>query len=183
MTQAYKKRFSLPALPDLTRYAPPASPQAHPEALECAADLLSHANYPVIIADLMGRHPGAVDSLIELAELLACPVIDRGGRFNFPNTHPLHFTDAADEVLPQADVVLALDVLDLFGALGRVDKATRLFQPAIAPQTQIIHMTMGDMFVRSWASDYERLPTVDLPITADTAVALPTMRAVSSAFA
>ncbi|ETX05033.1 MAG: hypothetical protein ETSY2_25335 [Candidatus Entotheonella gemina] len=163
------------ALPDLQRYAPPASPQAHPEALEHAAELLANADYPVIIADLMGRHPEAVDTLVQLAECLACPVIDRGGRFNFPNAHPLHFSDAADEVLPQADVVLALDVLDLFGALGSVDKATRLFRPAIAPQTQVIHITMGDMFVRSWASDYERLPTVDLPITADTAVALPTL--------
>jgi thiamine pyrophosphate-dependent acetolactate synthase large subunit-like protein len=63
--------------------------------------------------------------------------------------------------------------LDLFGALGSVDKATRMFQPAIGPQTQIIHITMGDFLVRSWAADYERLQAVDLPIAADTAVALP----------
>jgi hypothetical protein len=30
-------------------------------------------------------------------------------------------------------------VLDLFGALGRVDRATRMFQPTIGPQTQIRH--------------------------------------------
>jgi thiamine pyrophosphate-dependent acetolactate synthase large subunit-like protein len=100
-------------------------------------------------------------------------VIDRGGRFNFPNTHPLDLTDAAAEIFAEADVVLALDVLDLFGALGRVDKGTRLFQPAIAPQTTVVHLTMGDLFVRSWAADYERLPAVDIPIAADTAVALP----------
>ena len=162
-----------PVLPEPQRYAPPAPPQAHPEALERTADLLVQAEHPVAIADLMGRHPAAVESLKGLAELLAMPVIDRGGRFNFPNTHGLDATDAPSDVLASADVVLALDVLDLFGALGSVDKATRMFQPAIGPQTQIIHITMGDFLVRSWAADYERLQAVDVPIAADTAVALP----------
>jgi acetolactate synthase-1/2/3 large subunit len=161
------------SLPDPQRYAPPAPPQANPAALEHTADVLVQAQHPVIIADLLGRHPEAVGSLVQLAELLAIPVIDRGGRLNFPNTHPLDLTDAADELLGQADVVLALDVLDLFGALGRVDKATRLFQPAVSPQATIIHLTMGDLFVRSWAADYERLPAVDMPMAADTAVTLP----------
>ena len=161
-----------PVLPDPPRYAPPAPPQAHPEALERTADLLVQAEHPVAIADLLGRHPAAVESLRSLAELLAMPVIDRGGRFNFPNTHGLDATDAASDVL-LTRCRLALDVLDLFGALGSVDKATRMFQPAIGPQTQIIHITMGDFLVRSWAADYERLQAVDLPIAADTAVALP----------
>lgn len=160
-------------LPEIQRYAPPASPQANPAALEQAAGLLVQAQNPVLIVDLVGRHPGAVPHLVQLAELLAIPVIDRGGRFNFPNTHGLDCTDVAGDILATADVVLALDVLDLFGALGSVDKATRMFKSAVRPQTQIIHITMGDFLVRSWAADYERLPAVDLPIAADTAVALP----------
>jgi thiamine pyrophosphate-dependent acetolactate synthase large subunit-like protein len=160
-------------LPDPQRYGPPAPPQANPAALERVADLLVQAQHPVLIVDLLGRHPEAVPYLVQLAELLAIPVIDRGGRFNFPNTHPLNLTDALSELLPQADVILALDVLDLFGILGQVDRATRLFQPAISPQTTVSHITMGDLFTRSWAGDYERLPAVDLPIAADTAVALP----------
>src|SRR5262249_27127348 len=162
-----------PVLPDPQRYAAPAPPQAHPEALERTADLLVQAEHPVAITDLMGRHPAAVESLKGLAELLAMPVIDRGGRFNFPNTHGLDATDAASNVLASADVVLALDVLDLFGALGSVDRATRMFQPAIGPQTQVIHITMGDFLIHSWAADYERLQAVDLPIAADTTLALP----------
>ncbi len=164
-----------PTLPDPQFYAPPAPPQAHPEALERAAALLVGAAQPVIIADLVGRHPEAVASLVELAELLAIPVIDRGGRFNMPNTHPLNLTDAAGELLPSADVILALDVLDLYGALGQVDKATRLYQAGTAAGAQIIHITMGDLFVRSWAADYERLQAVDVPIAADTSVALPAL--------
>jgi acetolactate synthase-1/2/3 large subunit len=164
---------SPPLLPDPQRYAPPAPPQANPAALEQVADMLVQAEFPVIVVDLLGRHPAAVASLVTLAETLAIPVLDRGGRYNFPNTHPLDLTDADDEMLAQADVVLALDVLDLFGALGRVDKATRMFQSAVKPLTSIIHITMGDLFVRSWAADYERLPPVDIPIAADTSVALP----------
>jgi thiamine pyrophosphate-dependent acetolactate synthase large subunit-like protein len=116
-----------PVLPDPQRYGPPAPPQAHPEALERTADLLLQAEHPVAIADLLGRHPTAVESLRGLAELLAMPVIDRGGRFNFPNTHGLDATDAASDVLANADVVLALDVLDLFGALGSVGKPPACF--------------------------------------------------------
>ena len=52
-----------PVLPDPPRYAPPAPPQAHPEALERTADLLVQAEHPVAIADLLGRHPAAVESL------------------------------------------------------------------------------------------------------------------------
>lgn len=163
------------AMPEARRYAPPAPPQANPTALEEVADLLVQAQAPAIIVDLLGRHPQAVSSLVQLAELLGAPVIDRGGRWNFPNTHGLHLTDAAGEILAQADVVLALDVLDLFGALGQVDKGSRMFQPTVRPQTTIVHITMGDLFVRSWAADYERLPAVDLPLAADTAVALPTL--------
>jgi acetolactate synthase-1/2/3 large subunit len=48
-----------------------------------------------------------------------------------------------------------------------------MFQSAITPQTTVIHITMGDLFGRSWAADYERLPAVDVAIAADTAVALP----------
>ena len=52
-----------PVLPDPQRYGPPAPPQAHPEALERTADLLLQAEHPVAIADLLGRHPAAVESL------------------------------------------------------------------------------------------------------------------------
>ena len=72
---------------------------------------------PLIIADSLGRNPKTVPALIELAELLAVPVVDKGGRFNFPSMHPLDVTDGAREILQKADFILALDVADLFGAL------------------------------------------------------------------
>ncbi|MBI2089399.1 MAG: thiamine pyrophosphate-binding protein [Deltaproteobacteria bacterium] len=160
-------------IPDVSRFAPPASMQANPEALRRAAELLVGARSPLIVADLLGRHPKSVAALIELAELLAVPVIDKGNRFNFPTTHPLDVTGAAQELLQRADVILALDVLDLYGSLTRVSKRTRACEYVTQPSVKIIHISMNDMLVRSWAADVQVLQPVDVPISADTSVALP----------
>lgn len=162
-------------VPPLARYAPPAPVQADTQALDAAAAMLRSAERPVIIADYVGRTPAAVGALVRLAEVLAAPVIDLGGRFNFPTTHPLDLTVAAHELLAEADVVLALDVQDLFGALVRTDRTTRLSRPIVADSAKVIHITLGDFAVRSWATSYYRLAPVDVPILADTSVALPAL--------
>jgi len=165
------------ALPDLRHYAPPISAGADPAAVQQAAEWLVGAEHPVIVADTLGRHPEAVRVLVELAELLAIPVIDHGSRFNMPNTHPLDCAGAEAEMLAQADVVLALDVADLFRALTRLDRRTRTLQPLVSERAKIIHISLTDFAVRSWASDYLRLHRVDLPIAANTAVAIPQLLA------
>ncbi|MFQ5683916.1 MAG: thiamine pyrophosphate-binding protein [Candidatus Binatia bacterium] len=160
-------------IPDVGRFAPPAPVQANPEALRRAAEILVEAKSPLIIADCMGRHPKAVSSLMELAELLAIPVMDKGNRFNFPNTHPLDVTGGTREVLQKADVILALDVLDLYGSLTTVNRTTRVCEYITDSSLKIIHISMNDMLVRSWAEDYQVLQAVDVPICADTSVAVP----------
>jgi thiamine pyrophosphate-dependent acetolactate synthase large subunit-like protein len=47
-------------------------------ALRRAAELLVLAERPVVIADYLGRNPKSVEALVQLAELLALPVLDRG---------------------------------------------------------------------------------------------------------
>jgi thiamine pyrophosphate-dependent acetolactate synthase large subunit-like protein len=138
---------------------------------------LVHAEHPVIIADAVGRHPEAVRSLVELAELLAIPVLDQGARFNIPNTHPLDCTGAEAELLPGADVVLALDVVDLFRALTRLERQTRTLRPLVSSAAKIIHISLADFATHSWTSDYQRLHRVDLPVAADTSVAIPQLLA------
>jgi thiamine pyrophosphate-dependent acetolactate synthase large subunit-like protein len=160
-------------IPDISRHSPPAPMQANPEALRRAAELLVQAKSPLIIADCLGRNPKTVASLVELAELLVIPVIDKGNRFNFPNTNPLDVTDGAREFLQKADVILALDVLDLFGSLTTVSKSTRACEYVTNPAVKIIHISMNDMLIRSWAGDYQVLQAVDVPISADTSVAVP----------
>ena len=160
-------------IPDVTRYAPPAPMQANPEALRQAAQLLINAQTPLIIADTLGRNPKTVPALIELAEALAIPVVDKGARFNFPTSHPLDATDGARELLQKADVILALDVADLFGSLTTVSKQTRDCEYVTSPAVKLISISMNDMLVHSWAGDYQALQAVDVPMCADTSVAVP----------
>ncbi len=160
-------------LPDPQHYLPPTSLAASPDAVQRAAEWLVRAEHPVIIADAVGRHPDAIRSLIELAELLAIPVLDQGARFNIPNTHALDCTGAEAELLARADVVLALDVVDLFRTLTHLERQTRTLQPLVSDAAKIMHISLGDFAVRSWTGDYQRLHRVDLPMAADTAVAIP----------
>jgi len=164
-----------PETPDITRFAPPAPMQANPEDLERAAETLVNARSPVIIADFVGRNHQAVKSLVELAELLAIPVIDRGHRFNFPNTHPLDITNGQQEFLKKADVILALDVQDLYGAMVSLNRITRETVYIPNPSVKVIHISLNDILVRGWAADLQRLQAIDIPICADTSVALPTL--------
>jgi acetolactate synthase-1/2/3 large subunit len=95
-------------------------PAVEPAALtaEAAGDIataLAGAEHPLIIASYLGRNPDAVPALVELAELLAIPVLESAAaHVNFPGDHPLHAgyqftTSEQNETLAAADVILVLD--------------------------------------------------------------------------
>jgi benzoylformate decarboxylase/acetolactate synthase-1/2/3 large subunit len=151
--------------------APGAPLHPDPAAIETAADWLLAAERPVALADMLGRQPGAVAELVALAERVGMPVVDLGGRFNFPTAHPLDATDAGADLEPP-DVVLALDVVDLAGQLRRLrtDRSAR-----------VIHVTTRDLGIRSWAAAYQAVAPVDLAITAEAAPALRALRAACEA--
>jgi acetolactate synthase I/II/III large subunit len=110
-----------------------------------------------------------------LAELLGAPVLDQYGRFNFPVQHPLNLTGQSDKVIPQADLVLALDVPDLEGATTRraQERGNRRPTLLMAAGTKVINVGLDDLLVRAWATDFNKLREADLMITADTSVFLP----------
>jgi acetolactate synthase-1/2/3 large subunit len=160
------------AIPSVSDYAPPSPPQADPSALAKAAELLVHGERPVVLADYLGRNQQAVTYLVELAELLALPVIDFGSRGNFPNNHPLDLTDAEGELVREADVILALDMGDLESALTELDEATRKIVTVTPDDTKVIHITLGDLALKSWCQHIGKLRAVHVPILADTSLAL-----------
>ena len=150
------------SLPDLRRYGPPLPIQAPEDGFGTTIRWLLDSRQPVIVADSVGRAKAAFDALIELAELLAVPVLDQGGRLNFPSLHPLNFTGQDKELLARADLVLAVDVANLYGALG-----------SLSSQAKVIHVHLNELLVRSWSQDYDKLAEVDLPIVADSQIFLP----------
>ena len=158
----------------LERYPAPLPLQAPEEGFEKTIRMILAAKRPVILADWVGRREAGFKALGELAELLAAPVLDQFGRFNFPVQHPLNLTGQSDKVIPQADLILALDVPDLEGATVRrvQERGNRRATPLLAADAKIINVALDDLLVRAWATDFNKLREADLMIMADTAVFL-----------
>ena len=161
-----------PCCRTLRRFMPPRGPGASDSAVSEAASLLVNARWPVIIPDMFGRNRDAIPLLQELAELLGCGVVDSGSYFNFPSTHPLDLSLNPRGAISEADVVLALDVLDLHGAVSAGIGPSQS-QVYLDPSARVIHITLGDFLQSKWTTDNERLVPVDVPISADSASALP----------
>ena len=88
----------------------PAAPTLQPRQEDVAkvTELLLNAKSPVIVTETAGRDPKAFSALVELADLLAIPVIN--GRVNayanFPTDHPLYQGMGNYKALDDADVIL-----------------------------------------------------------------------------
>ena len=162
-------------VPSLDRYPAPLPMQAPAEGFEKTIRWLLEAKAPVIIADWVGRREAGFKALFELAELLAIPVFDQHGRFNFPVNHPLNLTGMQDKVLGQADLLLVLDVPDLEGSVTkRAQEAGRRRPIALlSAAAKAINVGLDDLLVRAWSHDFNKLREVDLSIMADTSVFLP----------
>jgi acetolactate synthase-1/2/3 large subunit len=160
---------------NISRYPAPLPLQAPEEGFEKSIRMILAAQRPVIVADWVGRREPGFSALGELAEMLAAPVLDQFGRFNFPSHNPLNLTAQADKVIPQADLILALDVPDLEGATARraQERGNRKATPLIQANAKIINVALDDLLVRAWATDFNKLRAADLMILADTSVFLP----------
>ena len=176
-----EEALALPVpMPDVARFEPATPPHADPRAIDDAARRLVDARYPVIVVESLGRRPGVAAPLCRLAELLAAPLVDLSveyqGRPSVPSRHPLDMSGARDEVVREADLVLALDVSNFLGALGSVDRSTREVR-LLNESTRVIAISLEDYAARSWAQTFQSLVPVDLPIAADAALALPALLA------
>jgi acetolactate synthase-1/2/3 large subunit len=88
--------------------APPAVPDL--ESISRAAEILASAQKPVAIVQALGRNPGGFEALVELAELLAMPVVEQWHtHLNFPQSHPLHAGYDPAPYLKEADAILAIE--------------------------------------------------------------------------
>jgi acetolactate synthase-1/2/3 large subunit len=82
--------------------------QPRPADIERVAELLRNSESPVIVTETAGRDPNAFSALVELADLLAIPVINgrNNGYANFPTNHPLYLGMGNYQALDGTDLVL-----------------------------------------------------------------------------
>jgi len=158
-----------PAIPLLSPTIPPRGGQ---DAVREAARLLIEAQSPVILADRAARTAAGPGYLVTLAELLQAPVIDKFGRMNFPNDHYLYQFSRSRELIASADVILGLEMTDMWGSVNRMlDLARKQEVRLTRPEARLISIGLGDLYLKS---NYQNMP-VDLSISGDAEATLPSL--------
>ena len=154
-------------IPRLTLTSPPAG---DPAVVAEVAKLLVAAQNPVIIAGRVARTPDGMKLLVELAETLQAPV--QGGVRNMPNRHPLSGGGSVSD----ADVILALQVDDLWGAIHTFrDQQERSYRSIIRPTAKVVSISANDLYMKSNYQDFQRSAEVDMAIAADAQATLPAL--------
>jgi len=144
------------------RTRPLVSPAGDAQALDQLAEWLAGAQAPLAITGNLGRHPEAVQPLVELADTLGMRVADARGPLNVPFDHPL-VVENVSEAVREADVVLLLDV--------DVPWIPRQVTPSAGGRIAQIDIDPLKETMALWGFP------VDLPIQADTSKALPALLA------
>lgn len=160
-----------PAIPRMTEVRPPVADSA---GLKELAALILGAEFPVIFADRYARTDAAMANLVTFAELVGAAVIDQGGRLNFPNDHPLSHGERSHQTVAQADLIVALEPADLWGALNTLRDQLVRTQASIAPEGQKIAVIgVGETLTRANYQDFQRYVGVDLSLPGDAEASLP----------
>src|SRR2546427_3652226 len=153
----------LPPLPDVSRYRAPEAVLPKAELIDAAAQLLSAAEHPVILAGRVARTGAGWKSRVALAEKLHAGVLtDLKAGASFPTDHPLHAAppatflhENARNALREADVVLSLDWIDTAGAL-------KLAWGDAPVGAKVILVSPDAHAHRGWSMDYQGLPPADV---------------------
>jgi thiamine pyrophosphate-dependent acetolactate synthase large subunit-like protein len=149
------------------RYMPPAVAAASPQAIAQAAAMLRQASRPVILMGRVSRDEAAWQQRLVLAEALGALVATDGKTgAAFPTDHRLHIgapatfpTDALQDALRSADLLLSLDWVDLGGTLTTACGG--------APAGKVIQVSLDHHLHNGWSMDHQALPAVDLLLPAE----------------
>jgi thiamine pyrophosphate-dependent acetolactate synthase large subunit-like protein len=151
---------------DARRYLPPVDTAPSQEAVRKAAEMLTAAKQPLILAGRVSRNLDDWNRRVQLAETLGARVATNlkvGAAF--PTGHALHVgapaTFATDELIAamrEADVIMSLDWVDLAGTFKSL---------GAAPAAKVIQVSLDQNLHNGWSMDYQGLPAVDLFIAAD----------------
>ncbi len=152
-----------PPLPEVSRYRAPDRVLPSNQSLRSAAELLSAARHPVILAGRVSRSEAAWNERVALAEKLQARVLtDIKAGAAFPTDHPLHaappaafLDERSKQVLREADVVLSLDWIDTAGTLKQAWGAG-------AAASKVILVSPDAHAHRGWSADYQALVAADV---------------------
>ena len=159
----------------IPKYVPPSPPHADPAALRETAKLLVNAENPVIVADRCARTQAGMNSLVQLAELVQCPVVNQPNRINFPNTH---YLSAGPGVLRNADFILGLELTDIWGTInGWVDNGEHdghgIMESRHRKDVKLAHINSVELNTKANLQDFQRFMPVDVLMPADAEASLP----------
>ncbi|GAA2079861.1 thiamine pyrophosphate-binding protein [Actinomadura alba] len=178
--------------PDLSRFAPAPAFGPDPAVLEHAATVLAEAKRPVVLAGRVALDPATTAPLAALVEVLGAAYHDDRNWSALPTAHPQNCTGDRS-VIDEADVVLAVDVVDLAAVLrpaagdGRGRAASGSGQgpagsgdgrgPAGAPRQRapagvadgpvVIDLSHGDLGLRSWSNAFAAPLPRDVQLLSD----------------
>jgi len=144
---------------------PASKMQADQASLEKAADWLIAAENPLIVTKYLGRNPEAVQSLIELAELLAIPVVQQLSYVNFPTDHPLYLGTQTTKYVRNSDLLFFIDTDVPWEPPSR---------SILRDGVKIIHLERDPLFtgIPGWGFP------ADLPVTGCSDVSLPVLNGI-----
>ena len=153
-------------VPRLATARPPAGDSG---AVAELAALLVAAENPVLLGGQAIRTAEGMKRLVELAETINAPV--SGGKF--PSRHPLN---GGGNLLRDADLIVGLDVSDLWGTVNTVkDQLERSSQRIVKNGVKLVSITANDLYLKSNYQNFQRYTEVDMAIAADPEATLPSL--------
>jgi len=165
-----EEKLEIPRLPRVT------NPQGDSGAVAETARMLVNAESPVLVADRYARSPAGSKLLVELAEILQCPVVDTSARLNIPSRHPLNQSGRARGHISQADMILGLEMSDYWSTLNSYrDQVHRTSRGITKAGVRTISIGAGDLYIKSNYQDFQRFAPVDLAIAGDGETTLPSL--------
>ena len=160
----------------IPRYVATSPPAGDSGGVREAARLLANAQNPVIVVDRAARTPNGIKLLVELAEALQAPVVDQGGRMNFPKTH--HLSRPAS-VIGQADVVIGLELSDYWATVNAwIDNGEHghgIQESRIKNGTKLISISAVELNTKANYQDFQRFQVTDVGMAADAEATLPAL--------
>jgi len=149
------------------------APQGDSGSVMEAAKLLVAAENPVLIAGDFVNSEAGMQHLIEFAEALQIPVIDQAR--NLPSRHPLNQMGGR-ALIPEADVILGLQVTDFWGAVhANRDAIPRTSRSITRPNAKLISISALELYTKSNYQDFQRFQEFDIAMAADPEITLPAL--------